>query len=353
MKLKKLFAGIVAVAMMATMAAPAFADDDTTPTPDRNKISFSESSVTSVDLTKTYNITNGTAPAETFKFNLSFDSSKTKYGGTKANAVPTKTQYEVDFNQTEAPATLTGKFTINMSELGIKDVGKYYFTISEEQGSKAGVSYDQRVRTLVVSAVNETTGANKELTNNTDLLYYAALYDSEGNKISGADAFSNSYGADVHGLTITKKVRGDFADRNKEFTFKVKLEGTAGKTYVGAEVTVNGGTKQTWAIDGTEREIKLTHNGTCTISNLPDGVTWTVTEDFNDADWSTTVNGSEGVETSATIDKANGSAAFVNKHNGVVDTGVILDNAPYIALLTIVAAGAVVMIMKKRRNYED
>ena len=36
-----------------------------------------------------------------------------------------------------------------------------------------------------------------------------------------------------------------------------------------------------------------------------------------------------------------------------VDTGVILDNAPYIALMMVVVAGAAVMIIKKRRHFED
>ena len=52
-------------------------------------------------------------------------------------------------------------------------------------------------------------------------------------------------------------------------------------------------------------------------------------------------------------EKTSGAAEITNTSTVNVNTGVILDNAPYIALLTIVAAGAVVMIMKKRRNYED
>ena len=48
-----------------------------------------------------------------------------------------------------------------------------------------------------------------------------------------------------------------------------------------------------------------------------------------------------------------GAAEITNTSTVNPNTGVILDNAPYIALLTIVAAGAVMMIIKKRRNYED
>ena len=48
----------------------------------------------------------------------------------------------------------------------------------------------------------------------------------------------------------------------------------------------------------------------------------------------------------------NNSVEFINKSTVNVDTGVILDNAPYIALLTFVAAGAVFMVIKKRREEE-
>ena len=57
--------------------------------------------------------------------------------------------------------------------------------------------------------------------------------------------------------------------------------------------------------------------------------------------------------TTKTEKNSNVDVTVTNTSTENVDTGVILDNAPYIALLTIVAAGAVVMIIKKRRNYED
>lgn len=67
MKLKKLFAGVIAVAMMATMSFPAFAEGKEVV---QDTISVSNSPVTSVTLTKTYNVTGGTTQAETFDFTL-------------------------------------------------------------------------------------------------------------------------------------------------------------------------------------------------------------------------------------------------------------------------------------------
>lgn len=141
----------------------------------------------------------------------------------------------------------------------------------------------------------------------------------------------------------------------REFTFNIVFKPAAGKTkddYVGATVVKNGET-ETWAIDeSVTHNVTLKHGDTFVINNLPEGVTYTITEDFNDSNWTTKVGSTVTKVASGTVNE-DAVVEYVNTHVGVPDTGVILDNAPYIALLTIVAAGAVVMIMKKRRNYED
>ena len=45
--------------------------------------------------------------------------------------------------------------------------------------------------------------------------------------------------------------------------------------------------------------------------------------------------------------------AFTNTlGNTVIDTGVILDNAPYMLMLAVVAGGAMTLVIKKRREEE-
>ena len=46
------------------------------------------------------------------------------------------------------------------------------------------------------------------------------------------------------------------------------------------------------------------------------------------------------------------TAAFTNVKDGEIDTGVILDNAPYILMLAVVAGGAMMLVIKKRREEE-
>ena len=68
MKLKKLFAGVVAVAMMATMAMPSFAAMGGSATV--NNEGTARSDTASIVLKKEYNVLNQgtTSPAETFTF---------------------------------------------------------------------------------------------------------------------------------------------------------------------------------------------------------------------------------------------------------------------------------------------
>lgn len=42
----------------------------------------------------------------------------------------------------------------------------------------------------------------------------------------------------------------------------------------------------------------------------------------------------------------------INTKGDVIDTGVILDNAPYMLMLAVVAAGAMTLVIKKRREEE-
>lgn len=356
MKLKKLFAGVVAVAMMATMSFPAFAT-----------VSFNESPVTKIELTKKYNVATGTtAPAENLGFKMTFWKSEDVATAGAANAINRERTYYADFTNGSTVSSLTNttnkNIEIDLTQLGINKVGKYYFKIQEVAGNKAGVTYDGHTRVLLVSAVNDVD-ADKKLSSNNDIKFYAALYelgeDGEtlGNKIGGSDAFENSYGTStskIAKITLSKEVRGEFADREREFTFNIVFKPATGKTkddYVGATVVKNG-TAETWAIDGSvTHTVTLKHGDTFVINNLPEGVTYTITEDFKDRNWTTTIGSDETTVATGTIHE-DATVEYVNKHNGVPDTGVILDNAPYMLMLAVVAGGAMTLVIKKRREEE-
>lgn len=374
MKLKKFFAGVLAAAMMLTVGATAaFADGPAADT----TTGSSQTVPADIDLgiKKNYKVEKGTAPKEDFTFSVTYVPGKSKPYTTAY------TGYDGTYKQPKASETATASFESNMdaqakayqASLGIKisdfelpdGPGKYCFEIKENvpTDKTPGVTYDETTRYLVI------TVANNDALNG--YVYYAQLFDSNyGNdndlnahKVSGDEAFTNTYTA--NNVVISKDIKGGFADLAAKFTFKVKLTYANGKTatqYVGAKVTEYDGVTenvkgQVWAIDGTtEHEISLGRNQKIELTNLPEDVTVTVVEtdggEYIVSKSNDTTGTLDGNTITATISAEN-KIGFINTKEGTPDMGVVLDNAPYIAMLAIVAIGGVALMLNKRRRDEE
>lgn len=385
MKLKKFFAGVLAAAMMLTVGATAaFAKGPATDETGDGTISFKNGAMNATDelvFTKTYDVRSGIAPAETFNFEVKYDHSENKDTNvgepsfTGANpTVEFKKDTDTEGNELTGLATgkHTGSFKFKISDLGIstKGTGVYYYTVKENAGSTPGVRYDSSELTLKVTVAHKTVDGTKTGEIVPDAYdYYVALY--RGNqKISNENAFTNYYGKDsddndtAYKLDLKKTVKGNFGDLGKTFTFNVVLKPAAGKhakDYAGAVVSAPSDTTQNgkvWAIDGTTvHTVTIGHGDTVTLTNLPEGVIYAVTEDQpTETPWVYTVTGqttdTEG-DKLVTTTNANNVVSIVNTHEGTPDMGVVLDNAPYIAMLAIVAIGGVALMLNKRRRDEE
>lgn len=384
MKLKKFFAGVLAAAMMLTVGATAaFADTPANGETGDGTISFKNSAMSATDelvFTKTYDVQSGIAPAETFNFEVKYDHSENKdtavseptFEGLNPTIAFAKDKDDAgnDLTGLVSGKEHTGSFKFKISDLGIstKGTGVYYYTVKENAGSTPGVRYDSSELTLKVTVAHKTVDGTKTGEIVPDAYdYYVALY--RGNqKISNENAFTNYYGKDSDGndtaykLDLKKTVKGNFGDLGKTFTFKVVLKPAVGKQakdYAGAFVASkddqNG---KVWAIDGTTvHTVTIGHGETVTLTNLPEGVVYEVTEDqTTETPWVYTVTGqttdTEG-DKSVTAINANNIVSIVNTHEGTPDMGVVLDNAPYIAMLAIVAIGGVALMLNKRRRDEE
>lgn len=379
MKLKKFFAGVLAAAMMLTVGATAaFA---TTPeyTTTRDNVDLG--------IMKNYKVEKGTAPKEDFTFSVTYKADKSKPYGT--------------YTQPEASKSKTASFDSNMdakadayqASLGIKisdfelpaGPGKYCFEIKEDvpANKTPGVTYDETTRYLVITVAN-----NNGLTG---YVYYAQLYDSSyspaasikdkatGTKVPGDNAFTNTYTA--NNVVISKDIKGGLGDLAAKFNFKVKLTVADTKNanqYVGAKIVHSDDTAVTvgtvWSISAKDSEdgwydVKLGRADQLELENLPEGVIVTVKEtdgneytveqnpsDINsknaNASYAKIGTMNNSVVT-ATVGTANGSIGFINTKEGTPDMGVVLDNAPYIAMLAIVAIGGVALMLNKRRRDEE
>lgn len=392
MKLKKFFAGVLAAAMMLTVGATAaFAEGPAEPTE-----SFADTTITRTTplaLTKNYKVEKGVAPAEKFEFDIAYVGAYRKGTNVTAPSGSIDAKY-ADFKNAmlASPNAYTEDFSWTLEELKVPEgIGTFVYKITEKPGTTPTTVYDVDKATLgdlymVVSVTHKLKDeTSKEIVPN-DYEYSVALrrYNgtvsdsnvevvSAGKKVSNTNAFTNTYGAgnSVNDVTLSKTVHGSFGDLSKTFDFMVKFEKPAsaanvtygaivatksdrsiiikqGETVISAEGNADAVNLEY----GKEYTVTMKHNQNVEFSNLPANVTYTMTEDGSVAgklgDYTVT-----GEKTDGTMGSENAAVEIVNTHEGTPDMGVILDNAPYIAMLAIVAIGGVALMLNKRRRDEE
>ena len=391
MKLKKFFAGVLAAAMMLTVGATAaFADDPISVPAGEGDQSYKGAKVIVADteghaylnLTKVLEVKEGTAPDKmTFNFTVE---------GTSATG-------SVDFKKTDndnSAAFTAGEYkrTFNidlMQVLGDKaeKVGAYTYTISETDPQIPGIKQVRSSLTMIVTVINK----NGEL--NQGYGYIVALKD-DGTKVPANEAFKNSYGdSNLQSLELSKTIHGSLGNLQDTFTFNVKFSAANGvdaSKYKGVSVT--NGTEHIEGLSNTVNDgllelgktytVTLGHDNSITFGNLPEGVTYEISENtttlnaenkYVNGEYTVSVSDTKGTsrvnETAKTLVAVNEAnthfgikgaittgtnpVAFHNTKEGTPDMGVVLDNAPYIAMLAIVAIGGVALMLNKRRRDEE
>lgn len=395
MKLKKFFAGVLAAAMMLTVGATAaFATEgnkvdasyEVTAGEYNAKMFVPVDGKAEIDLTKVLTVVSGTAP-DSMKFNFNV------YEGTETTGTVLDTK-SVEFNAGNYTSkggeknngVYTGTFKLDVVKLTEgKSVGKYTFTIVESMDKAyQSVTAERGTVKMVISKVNA-----KEVDSTADFGYFVALYDSEGNKILATDAFKNKYGdGNIQNLKLSKTVHGALGNLSKDFTFKIKFtkadalqNNTDTGLYKGPQVaelssnaTIKNGTtdiaKSAYLELDKEYTVTLRHNDSLNLSNLPAGIKYEIYEDGSQVEagavvvtvdnvkytvtvTDTVFDTTETTKIKGTVNNTDVTAAFQNTNPDSPDMGVILDNAPYIALLAIVAIGGVALMLNKRRRDEE
>ena len=417
MKLKKFFAGVLAAAMMLTVGATAaFADTPSDNVISVSSTALESNGSFKLTKNYKVEKGVAPFEEFTFKLNyvgyekkdskvttlpnVSNVEKKAKFdntiGGSTSQGLPAKTD-----------GAYTKDFTIDISDLKISETGTgiYVYKITEDQGSTPAVKYDNSELYMVVTVTHKVDTniidgydyyvalrRGGSVTNNAD----GSITYVEGEKVQNTNAFTNTYGKDgdnetVHDLVISKEIAGSFADLGKTFEFDVTLTGEkkddkdlsyAGATVVHSDDKADNGVKakDVWEI-GATKTVKLGRNDYIQLSNLPAGVTVTVLEKSATVENGKVVSGDYTVtlnKANKTIDSKNFTAigdfgaqevaantvgaettnsdshiTIVNTKEGTPDMGVVLDNAPYIAMLAIVAIGGVALMLNKRRRDEE
>lgn len=404
MKLKKFFAGVLAAAMMLTVGATAAFATEGNNTPNDVRNSFPDMTTidlnSELELTKNYKVENGKAPFEKFEFDVTYVGAVKKdtnvTGEPASNWSITK---EADFTKDTAgvPTGATGlpasgtaykeNFKIKLNELNIPTggTGIYVYKITEKDNGTPAVSYNtDGGRLYLIVTVTHVTDDNGNIQ---DGLYnYAvalrrgddnitAANAAKGTKVLATEAFHNTYGAgnSVNSVELKKTVHGNFGDLGKDFTFNVTFNKAVDKNYGNIAFEAENGRKVYNANDptqtgvneleyGVEYVVTLKHGETIEFGNLPADVTYTMVENGKQdvegtqkVDGIYTVTGEKTEDNKGTVTASATTAKeeIVNTNQESPDMGVVLDNAPYIAMLAIVAIGGVALMLNKRRRDEE
>lgn len=321
---KKLLVFVLALAM-ALGTGTAFADvtDDYDEFVDVNPV-----------VSKTYEVNKGTAPAETFKFAFEGVNYKNTDGEVVAGAtIPAINDAEIAFDAMGASATKTVDLDIDANDY---ELGVYTYKVTELDPAKAtqGVTYSNKELYLVLTIIRDELNQKH---------YVAAMhYETLTGEKSGG--FTNEYDAGT--LAVTKQIEGNSADVGKKFKFTVTFAAQDAAHEFLSTIATDGIRDYTTSNNGLTFEFELGDDDTATFSNIPAGAKFTVVEDFEN--YTPSVDG--GTVTGSIEANEDEAVTITNTKNNGVDTGVILDSMPFVAVIAVVAGAAVAFVALKRRS---
>lgn len=345
---KKLGAFVLAGTMLLSMGTTVFAAGEPT-VPDVNQNG-------TVPITKKFEMADGLrTPAATFKFTARPQTQ---------DALPA-TIANVSFTEGQTGTLIGEKYVLEgttaISFQGTwPHVGEYVYTVTEKQESMSNVTYDASSYTLRVYVINGTNGLEVE------------KITAQGEKgKTDKILFTNTYAKNDATLTIEKNTTGKYANKTKEFKFEITF--TNSPMSEQTSFTGNIGSEPVVCTAGTPKSFTLADGEQLVFSHLPVGTTYVV-EELAASDGytpsvtvvenrTTTVNNrtaaleGDALDTLREGGKKNlvgeyeNTVTFTNTHQGgVVPTGILMNNLPFILLVAVAIVAFVSLAVIKRRR---
>lgn len=307
----------------------------------------------------------GTAksPAETFLFGKNGKAELYKVQNTKFHTLNDKEISDTsDVMEKGIPQTITignasfeeGQATIQgtKKEVTITSVdatkypsaGYYFYKFQETAGDSAGVTYNTDPYYIRVAVVYNSDTKALEINNVT-------MFNNEWKKVSEIDNF---YSAGK--LTVQKIVTGNIANSDDTFNVTVRFtpeEGKKLKSKIAGRIIDNnlGNVTITDGEDEQTATFKVKAGTTVVFTNIPEGVSYEVEEtQANGYDAPAyKVNTKEG--NTGTIVGGKTDEAIITNNKGIqIDTGVFMNNLPYLLVLIFAAACGVGFVVSKKRR---
>lgn len=307
----------------------------------------------------------GTAksPAETFLFGKNGKAELYKVQNTKFHTLNDKEISDTsDVMEKGIPQTITignasfeeGQATIQgtKKEVTITSVdaakypsaGYYFYKFQETAGDSAGVTYNTDPYYIRVAVAYNSDTKALEINNVT-------MFNNEWKKVSEIDNF---YSAGK--LTVQKIVTGNMANSDDTFNVTVRFtpkEGKKLKSKIAGRIIDNnlGNVTITDGEDEQTATFKVKAGTTVVFTNIPEGVSYEVEEtQANGYDAPAyKVNTKEG--NTGTIVGGKTDEAIITNNKGIqIDTGVFMNNLPYLLVLIFAAACGVGFVVSKKRR---
>ena len=309
-------------------------------------------------ITKNLHIAEGiTVPDTTFTFNI------TQTAGDETNVAKTTT---AAFNADTVTNDLVSKAATTELADATKypHAGVYTFTVSEEEGNVADMTYDKKTYTVNVYVVNDGDGLKVD-----------SITANDGTGKVTDMSFDNTYVKDSS-LTIEKKVTGAQADKTKHFNFTINMTKASTDKRASYTGTIVKGNKCKEIHQDVElifdnngkatATVELCDGDTITFDKIAAGTRYTVTEAGATDGYTPSVavveNGGTAVQTNAASEadeitadnkligeKAN-SVVFTNAYADTPITGVIINNIPYVVLVAVAVCALVALVLINRRR---
>lgn len=312
-----------------------------------------------VKITKDFVMADGLAiPQATFKFQVK---SKTPDALSATIQDISYDANDIKIKQTDGSYVISKDQKLSF-EGNWQHAGEYVYKVTETQdpaNKVENVTYDSSEYTLRVYVVNK----------NDNLEVEKITAEKAGTKTAKI-LFTNTYAKNDATLTIEKKTTGKYANKTKEFNFEItftKSPMSDKRTFTG-----NIGSEPVECIAGTPKSFTLADGEQLVFHNLPVGTTYVVKElDALDGytpsvtvveNRTTTVNRTAAQEGDALdtlkeggkknlVGEYENKVTFTNTHQGgVVPTGILMNNLPFILLVAVAIVAFVSLAVIKRRR---
>ena len=371
---------LVATAMLASLAAPAYADS--APTTSNEQISFTSTLKLNDDEKF------ATVPSASLTYTLSLPEDSDHDGVYQAatgnspeilvGILPATTTQTVTFSNADSWTgtgndTVTETVLFDFSGVVFTKPGIYRYVVTESDASTNNTNdfvsdgtNDRYLDLYVKNGEAGTTGADKYTVYSYVLVKSADVPTKAGNSVTYGDGSKNEgYEATytTNEFDLSKVVTGDLGNKNPgAFSFTIEVSGL--KT--GDKIGLKAYGVTSYAPSGTaSSEGKISIDGVnlgdgenYSIVGLPTGAIVKVTENLNANEGYTTsyqVNGGNAVTektANCTIVKQTdaNTVVFTNRKDTITPTGIVMDVAPYALLVVIAAAGCFVFLRKRRED---